>query len=827
MQHELGKHRLHGPILGESGPPRRAPGRIRQAGAIGVAILVAAWTGLLVVACGDDVAAPTAGDPCSAPALVAAREAMWGAMGLPATKLRPPPGVDLRPADFLAPGDGAGLPPHDYASFVFPHPEIDGDEVHGALLLPSPRPDTPLPLLVNLPGHWGAGIESDEVLRLSQTFARAGWAVLQVASRGMEQGSDPVPGWRRSHEAGSVYAEMRVRRGGKTTLGWDVLAGQGAIDLAAAGRFGFRLDVERVVVAGFSGGAERAVALAAREPRVAAAIFGGHEYAFSTEDGHAGCTCGALRGATARDPAGVERRAYWLASAACRPGAPPSSRPVLAWDNAPGDAVDAVLRGLSDVELRGNGGVHGVDAAMVAASVLWAERTLRSAPPRAIRSAIDVVAATAPPSVQSAHRLPYGPTVPGPGRYEQGKPPWATGLRFDPDGVRQRIGLGADGAPAYVEADEARTERVGPAGPARFLLFAPPAPVDGTPSEFVAPTLDPASMGPVAVDAITTGIGSTAERDAVDARRGAGQGAPPLGAVVAALLRAHGEASRAEGAQPGEIGWIGIGAGGVAVVLAAALVGEGGPVLLVDAPLTLWWDGPGATDAARYPAGAIVQPWPAWTLATRPGGGLADPWFAAQALSDRLVWVRPRGGDGAPWAGVDPPGRVAESWDAARSSVRERYSNGSEAAASQPSAASRSNAAGPRARSAASASQSSAAPATRAAATYASTRSRGDNTGSRAVAHNARTAAGSRASGLAPSARAAATRAATGPARSAAIRSAPPSCAAFAIGGSSGGRIGGAARTGEGAVAAGGGCVGVAAGRRSASRSVASMSARA
>jgi hypothetical protein len=126
-----------------------------------------------------------------------------------------------------------------------------------------------------------------------------------------------------------------------------------------------------------------------------------------------------------------------------------------------------------------------------------------------------------------------------------------------------------------------------------------------------------------------------------------------LGLAVEDVLEARDRLRKVRGVVPAKIGFVGIGAGAVPALWAAMLAGEGGPLALIDAPVTLWWDGPSPEQQA--------QPWPSWLLPPTPGGAALDPWLAARNLGDRVRWLRPRDGSGGPWSEQDIPGTKVDT----------------------------------------------------------------------------------------------------------------------------------------------------------------------
>jgi len=44
-----------------------------------------------------------------------------------------------------------------------------------------------------------------------------------------------------------------------------------------------------------------------------------------------------------------------------------------------------------------------------------------------------------------------------------------------------------------------------------------------------------------------------------------------------------------------------------------------------------------------------------------PGGASFDPWLAVRSLEDRVRWLEPMGGDGAPWDANLPHGAIVSN----------------------------------------------------------------------------------------------------------------------------------------------------------------------
>jgi hypothetical protein len=594
-------------------------------------------------------------NPCNNKDLQDARRLLLEKAALPPR--RPPPPETVR-GETVQRGDGYTIRALDW-----PHGGVPGDLAHALLLLPEPLPAAALPLLLHFSGHWDAWAESEEVLFGAELMARQGWAVLALPPRGGEAGDATPPAWRAAHFDAGLYGELRLRRGGSTPLAWDLVAAGGALDAALASplALGAAVDPSRVAVMGASGGADRAAALAAADPRVAAAVLGAWEYSFGTDDGTAGCSCGALRD-------GSLHRARWLALAACRPGAPPRPRPLLGWDARPERGDAAALRALAPrhgaIEVRDVPDTHGMTRPMAAASWAFLERSLGIA----ARGAEDEDRARAAmrdawQPADTGLRPAFPPGTPGPAAIEQGLPPWRGDARVRPDALRRMLGLvDAEGTPrdpgeGMPGLDGLRLEASG-AGPAAWIGVEDP----GAPSA-EPPLRDP--TGPVAALARTLvylRIPSNSESLHRLVRRSVEVGPPLLGVAVHDLLSAHEVLRARSGVDPARIGWIARGAAAVPTLWAAVLLGgEGGPAILVDAPVTLWFDGPQGPEADP----SRVAPWPPWLLAPVPSGASLDPWPAARLLGDRVRWVRPLGGDGRPWERALPSGGLAEDVAAA------------------------------------------------------------------------------------------------------------------------------------------------------------------
>ncbi len=532
----------------------------------------------------------------------------------------------------------------------------DGEsEVHAHLLLPSPLPAGELPLLLNTHGHWGAGIYSREVAARGQLFAREGWAVLSVASRGSEGGALQPPPWLQAHFSEGLYGELRGRRSGRPPLRWELKALWGGLDAALAGRLEVPIQREAVAVMGFSGGAERAILLAASDPRIDAAVIGAAEYAFTTQNGQALCSCGALPGAQ-------QHQQHWLAQIACRPGNPPSARPALLWQDPSLNQTPLPISDRAPLTIR-PAASHGVSDAQAVESLFFLEQALlgRSSDPQRHGRLLDQLQRD---YFQLDQRLLMtARRTRAPGHIEQGPPPWRDAGPIRASAARAAMGL-IEGAPPL--------KRPPGLGPARMKLQ--PASPGGDGSGWIVvvadePLLDGVSWkdrppetssipdsqalpADVPMVFVQPAVAQGADADLQASRWGIDGLGTALGLAVEDVLEAHRRLRGLPGVNPAKIGFIGVGPAGLAALWAAALVGEGGPIALIDAPVTLWWEGP--------LTGEWPQPWPAWLLAPSVGGAALDPYLVARSLKHRVRWLRPRNGDGKAWQRQRIPGLQVE-----------------------------------------------------------------------------------------------------------------------------------------------------------------------
>lgn len=552
--------------------------------------------------------------------------------------------------------------------------------MHGLLYLPDPPPKEPVSLLLNVHGHWGAGVAADEVNRRAQIAARSGWMVLSITSRGMEHGGT-TPAWRRLHHREALYAQLRSRRSGGTPLGWDVVAGWSAVDLASTGRLPLPVDMDRIGIMGFSGGAERAAAIAATDPRVGPVVVGAYEYAFSSGHGHASCSCGAVRGAAVplQDPAyrevpippsvgGYQQPVQgwrWLGLAACRPGVRSSPRRVLAWDNLPDDISDSELFAVAGVESREVPGMHGVTAEMAAVSWGWMESVFGAAVPKDRIEEAEAWTVDNYLEIQPRTWLPLTESQPAPGRFEQGPPPWRVDAMPSPAAARAMLGLIDEdgglvdpGLPLLFAGEAEQTllltgdgkPRTPRSGESWLVVLGEEAPLDALGGL--------AALSSARPEAVILVVRHRLLADGVDialpVRWGIELGTPALSIAVYDVLMAHRRLADHPAVNPARIGVLALGSGAVPGLQAALLIGEGGPISLVGAPTTLFFDGPRQGDEP-------FAPWPEWAMVPLPGGASFDPWVAARSLGDRIRWLDPRGGDGRAWDAHLPHGAIVSS----------------------------------------------------------------------------------------------------------------------------------------------------------------------
>jgi dienelactone hydrolase len=565
------------------------------------------------------------------------------------------------------------------------HPRT-GDQAFGLWLEPSPRPEGPLPLLVNVHGHWDAGVEAGEVLFRSELFARQGWAVLSVATRGAEQGDAPPLPWRTAHFDDGLYGEMRERAFGSTPLAWNVEAAHRGLDLALEGTFSSGpVDRDRVGLIGASGGAEIAALLGAAESRIGASVLAAYEYAFGSQRGSALCSCGVLAGGGE-----LTKASRWLALGACRFGREATARPVLLWDGQPGSGRSAELLGHGlAVDRREVPGVHGFTDVMASASWRWMEgvlpserqesRTEAQGPSLADEERVRVGTRAAWQHMPAILRPTWPDGMLGVGRVRGTKAPWETPFTVDPQRVRALLGLGTQSEPSAPgtgwvgpldrEALELVRPRSTPDGRAWVVVIGRGPAADGGSSTLSARDvrLDGLPIARLGGLASNSAFAYLTPRGALDApseaaltRWGLELGKAPLGLSVHDVMAAHAKLAALPEVDPSKVGFVGIGASGPAALWAARLLGGDSPVFLVHAPATLWWDGP------RSPATGVspveLTPWPTTSLVAGRFGASADPWMALAGMEDRVRWLDPRGGDGGPWKGDVPlPGRLVKT----------------------------------------------------------------------------------------------------------------------------------------------------------------------
>lgn len=546
----------------------------------------------------------------------------------------------------------------------WPHPSAPETRVRGVLYTPLPAPGEAVPLLLNVHGHWGAGVESEEVSRRAALLAQAGWAALSVGARGAEWGAETPPE-HQIHYRTFAYAGLGLRESGFTPLGWDAAAALAGLERALDGALGFPVDPQRVATMGFSGGAERAVALTVLEPRIAAAVLGSYEYAFTSGHGASSCACGSLRGAGEQlvDAPGAASLASdagygwpaqawrWLALSACGPAGP---RPILAWDGRDDDPADAALVSMPGVTRWPNPSEHGLPDSVLAESWMWLERTLgRPEPDRAVQAAGLAAASSLATTLPPTMRPPLGRF----GGLREGPGP------ADPESARSILGQGArDHRDPAVRLDRpGEPDLALPEGEVAWLAVGAPAPTEqvlGTFDDRDYESVDQQLLrwgGRAALDSLAPiawlepRVGRDHDGDVSAARFGSELGLPALAAVVADTRAARQRV--AGGRDPAEVPLLGIGAGGVAALWAAWL--DGGKVAIVSGPVS----------TARPPDATgprSLYPWPTWVLAPVERGAALDPWHAASGLGDRVRWLDPRDGAGAPWPGELPNPRAAD-----------------------------------------------------------------------------------------------------------------------------------------------------------------------
>jgi hypothetical protein len=314
--------------------------------------------------------------------------------------------------------------------------------------------------------------------------------------------------------------------------------------------------------------------------------------------------------------------------------------------------VDGLLERRAGVESRPDPDSHGVGSLVAAESWAWLATTLLGVAP----SEDDVSRVRA--AVAAGYPGPGTPAAeavlrPAPGEIETGRGPAAQ--RTPTPLAAARAVLGVERRSAVRRAFAPLVASVPSKGLVRpdWIRFAPRSPTGLLDLEgevtFASPRLGAVGRG--SVKDVFIGLAGDAVADRRASRWGAERGIPALAYMVVELMEER-------EAVAGDPDWIGVGPGAVAVAWAAALSGGSGPVVLVDAPVTLWARGPSEEDVS---SGAPWLPWPTWTLAPVPSGMALDPWQAGRVLADRVRWVRPRSGSGAPWKGPLPGGARYES----------------------------------------------------------------------------------------------------------------------------------------------------------------------
>lgn len=500
------------------------------------------------------------------------------------------------------------------------------------------------PTVLHHSGHWGGGVQSAELLPGATLLARLGIPSILLPLVGDERSVEPGTAWRTLHQDRGAWPGLQLRLRFGSALAWDVRAARSLLselppDVGQAGH---------TVFVGFSGGAERALALAALLPSQGLAI-GAHEYAFGTDGGQSFCDCGALAHAWDEVRPGVRRVADWL------PALPP--RPTLLFHNPAQDPVDGQWTGPAVERIAHVG--HGLSIDEHVAIAQWLRR-LAGKPPfpeQVIDGArpVDEVEAGWVPGRDAYLPAPGGPPSP-PWRpaataTSAGVPPSPALTGADsagpwtPDGLRAIVVASArnkapsDGTPA--------SERHGPGEGAPFLLCvaaepAGPWPPHGKPLPYAAPRVAGSaaegfwsSIGPVVV--VRPPFGGGHGSDLIASRWAVERGVPLWAQLTSILLE---ERAR----WPAIAGWVGLGACGPSVMAAAALSGDRVPTSLIGAPADLR-PALGPID----PHAPAVQRWPTWTLA----GSTTWPDIAAlsRLVPGPLYWVEPLDELGRPWSG--------------------------------------------------------------------------------------------------------------------------------------------------------------------------------
>jgi dienelactone hydrolase len=498
-----------------------------------------------------------------------------------------------------------------------------------------------LPLVLHFAGHWGGGAESEEMLPGGALLAASGRMVVLLPLRGEERGADDDYRWRAAHFSRGEWADARVRRAGRTPIGWDVDAARAVLSMLRAGGAGARVAAEGLTVMGFSGGAERALTFAMEDGAVHDLVLGASELAFGTQGGMAFCACGAVPGAR-DDLSGQLRFRRWLEAAPVRR--------ILWFVGEEEEKAAAGLRPKGELHLRTGAG-HGLGTAEHRVLLsLWGAPDDRQIP------ILDV---------PRHARLDWPLGAPGPGAAdEEDLGPGGQGAATLA-GIRQALAWPSEGPvpgpPAERPAPDVKT--IAPAAKADhgWLVFTPrdplgPGTLEGEPIPYGVPwptelpgpealaALDPAAHWTFLTPAFPGGHGE----DLRAARIAAEGGPQPLALAVSEVLAWKQRVAGAEHLRPDRVGLVGLGGGGVAVMLAAALSDDAAAVVLLSAPIRLGGASPRSGDR-----GAPL-PWPLWTVASVPGGLAVDPSAVAPLLGERLLWWAPRapeGGNAAPTGG--------------------------------------------------------------------------------------------------------------------------------------------------------------------------------
>ena len=355
----------------------------------------------------------------------------------------------------------------------------------------------------------------------------------------------------------------------------------------------------------------------------------------------------------------------WLGLAACRPGMTPSPRPVLGWDRESADRSERELRMVPGVDIRQAAESGGLGAGGAATSWGWMSAAFGT---DVSRSRIEESENWIAKHSSQAGRIPsfsFVESQPAPGRFEQGPPPWRVDETPNPAAAQMMLGLvGGRGEPSdpglalqvLEETEETLLEpkdaAVPPSGrrDAWLVVLGEDAPLQAVGGLAAVAEARPDAVVLVLRHRLLARDGDIARPVSL----GIELGVPALGVAVHDVLAAHRSLTNHPDVNPAGIGMLAIGSGAVPALQAALLIGEGGPIGLVQAPTTLFFEGPREGDAP-------FTPWPEWVMVPLPGGASFDPWLAVRSLEDRVRWLEPMGGDGAPWDANLPHGAIVSN----------------------------------------------------------------------------------------------------------------------------------------------------------------------